>query len=94
MAAAPGPQGSPVAPADLSRVVPMGAPSQSADEPVTAGAAMGAGPGVEALGLDNPDNDPSVQQLRLILPTLELMANSPFAGPAFRQFLRRARSSL
>jgi hypothetical protein len=95
MAASPGgAEAGGVMPADLSGVVPMNAPTQQPDEPVTAGAAMGAGPGVDSLGVTNPDNDPSVQQLRTILPTIELMANSPFAGPAFRQFVRRARASL
>lgn len=38
----------------LPQVVPMGAPSQRPDEPVTAGADLGAGPGSAALGLANP----------------------------------------
>lgn len=95
MAATPGgAEAGAVAPADLSQVVPLGAASQSPDEPVTAGAAFGPGPGTEALGLSNSDNDPSVQNLRNILPALEIMANSPFAGPAFRQYVRRVRSVL
>lgn len=84
----------PVSPADLSGVVPFGAPSQRPMEPVTAGAAAGAGPGPEAMGLDNEDNDPGVQQLRQILPSLELMANMPQAGKAFRQFVRRVRAMM
>lgn len=91
------PMGSqPVVPqaADLSSVVPFGAPSQRPMEPVTAGAAAGPGPGLEAMGLDNEDNDPGVQQLRQILPSLELMANMPQAGKAFRQFVRRVRAMM
>lgn len=89
-----GDQVSPVSPADLSNVVPMGAPSQRPGEPVTAGAALGAGPDHTALGLNDPQNDEGVQYLRRILPSLELMANSPIAGRAARQFVRRVRASL
>lgn len=83
-----------VSPADLSGVVPMNAPTQRPSEPVTSGAPAGAGPGLEALGLDNENNDPGVQQLRQILPSLELMANMPQAGKAFRQFVRRVRAMM
>ena len=46
LAAAPEIEGAPI---DLSGVVPMGAPTNRPDEPVTAGAPMGPGPGPEAL---------------------------------------------
>lgn len=88
------PDGGAVAPADLSAVVPFGAPSQRPTEPVTAGAPAGAGPGPEALGLDSEESDPGVQQLRQMLPSLELMANMPQAGRAFRQFVRRVRAMM
>lgn len=88
------PGGAGVAPADLSGVVPFGAPSQRPNEPVTSGAPAGAGPGMEALGLDSEENDPGVQQLRAMLPSLELMANMPQAGRAFRQFVRRVRAMM
>lgn len=90
-AAPPGQAGPPTSPVDLSGVVPMGAPTQRPGEPVTAGAAMGAGPGVEALGI-NDDDDPAWQDLRDNLPALELMANQPSAGRALRQFVRRIRA--
>lgn len=83
-----------VSAADLSRVVPFNAPSARGDEPVTAGAAMGAGPGLESLGLNTGDNDPSVAYLRRILPALELMANTPYAGEAARDFVRQVRANL
>lgn len=94
MAAAPGPGEGPQAPpVDLSQVVPMGAPTGRPDEPVTAGVDAGAGPGLSALGLDAA-NDPSVAHLRDMLPALELMANSPTAGFAFKQFVRRVRAMM
>ena len=40
-----------IAPSQLERVTPLFAPSQRPDEPVTAGIAMGAGPGPEVLGM-------------------------------------------
>jgi hypothetical protein len=68
-------------------LVGFGAPTQMPDEPVTAGAAMGPGPGLEALGLPNqPDQD----MLRLVewLPVLEHMANQPGASKAARNLVR------
>lgn len=87
MAAAPGPDQM-AQPPDLSQVVPFGAPTGRPGEPVTSGADAGPGPGSAALGLSSAD-DPSVSHLRDSLPALELMANSPSAGFAFRQFVRR-----
>jgi hypothetical protein len=92
MAAAPGgaaPGG--VAPADLSSVVPLGAPTSRPGEPVTAGAAAGPGPGTQALGLSD-DDDAGIRHLKASLPALELMANQPTAGRALRQFVRRVRA--
>lgn len=94
MAATPGPGQAPQPPPlDLSQIVPMGAPTSRADEPVTAGADAGAGPGSAALGLSSAD-DPAVAHLRDSLPALELMANSPSAGFAFKQFVRRVRAMM
>lgn len=93
MAAAGGASGPPVTPADLSQVVPMGAPTSRPGEPVTAGAAGGPGPGMEALGLSD-DDDPGIRHLRDSLPALELMANQPNAGRALRQFVRRVRAMM
>jgi len=41
-----------MAPSQLERITPLYAPSQRADEPITAGIGMGAGPGPEALGIN------------------------------------------
>ena len=77
-----------VSPLDLSRVTPFGAPTQHPDEPVTAGADAGLGPGSAALpGGDNP----SFQNLVEMLPTLEIIAGSPSASPEFRAFVRMVR---
>lgn len=94
MAATPGPdQMGQAQPVDLSSVVPFGAPTSRPNEPVTAGADAGGGPGASALGL-NAENDPSVANLKASLPALELMANMPNSGFAFRQFVRRVRAMM
>lgn len=48
------PQGGPSLEDLMGMATPMGAPTQRPDEPVTAGAASGAGPGPEALNLPSP----------------------------------------
>lgn len=94
MHASAGPDGgSPVGQADLSQVVPFGAPTQRPEQPVTAGAGAGDGPGSEALGTVG-SNDPGIQYLRTNLPTLEKMADMPMASDAFKQWVRRIRSMM
>jgi hypothetical protein len=83
-------QGGTFAAADLSRVVPFGSDSQRPTEPVTAGAAVGDGPGPAALGLP-PAVDPGVQYIRSLLPMFELAASLPTSSFGFRQFVRRLR---
>ena len=43
-----------MAPSQLERVTPLFAPSERPDEPITAGIAMGAGPGPEVMGAARP----------------------------------------
>ncbi|MFF3363594.1 hypothetical protein [Streptomyces misionensis] len=63
-------------------------PSQQPDIPVTAGAAAGAGPGLEALGLPNqPDDD--MRRLLAYLPVFEHMANQPGSSKAARNLVRQ-----
>jgi hypothetical protein len=69
-------------------LVGFGEPSQMPEEPVTAGAAVGAGPGLEALGLPNqPDED--MKRLVQYLPVLEHMANQTGASKAARNLVRQ-----
>lgn len=82
--------GQQVGPADLSGVVPFGAPTSRPGEPITAGADAGPGPGAGVLGL-GLDNDPGVQYVRSLLPVLELVASQPHASSDLRQFVRRMR---
>lgn len=77
-------------PVDTSQVTPLSAPSQFPNEAVTAGAAMGAGPGADALGLpqQQPISPEVSASLADMLPTLELMASAPNATQSFRNFVR------
>lgn len=78
-------------PVDMSGITPLSAPSQFPNEAVTAGANMGAGPGMDALGLppaQAPLSPQVLKSLQGMLPTLELMASSPMASPEFRNFVR------
>ncbi|MFJ2176411.1 hypothetical protein ACIOHE_26410 [Streptomyces sp. NPDC087851] len=69
-------------------LIGLGEPSQMPDQEITAGAAMGAGPGLEALGLPNqPAED--ARQLVMYLPVLEHMANQPGASKAARNLVRQ-----
>jgi hypothetical protein len=58
------------------------------DTPVTAGAATGDGPGLEALGLPNaPDQD--LRRLVAYLPVFEHMANQVGSSKAARNLVRQ-----
>lgn len=75
--------------ADLTaNLVGFDAPSQQPDTPITAGAALGDGPGLEALGLPNaPDAD--LRRLVAYLPVFEHMANQPGSSKAARNLVRQ-----
>lgn len=79
LAESPGPQGG------------FGDPSAQLDTPVTAGAALGAGPGPEALGLPQ-QADEDMQRLLASLPALERMANAPGASRAARNWVRAVKA--
>lgn len=80
----PGPQGS----GPASPIVGMGAPSQQPDVPVTAGAAMGPGPGLEALGQVVPPDRQDAEYLRKYLPTLVMMAERDDTPPSMKTWVR------
>ena len=78
-------------------VIGLNEPSARPNEPVTAGAGMGAGPGMEALG-PSPDQtfnkqlQADNQRLVQYLPSLEQMANDPSASNTFRNFIQYLKS--
>lgn len=89
VAASPGGDVGAPEPADLmSQVVGFDQPTQQPDTPVTAGAALGDGPGLEALGLPNqPDED--LRRLVAYLPVFEHMANQVGSSKAARNLVRQ-----
>jgi len=78
---------------DLSGLVGLGEPSQQPGTPVTDGADGGAGVGMDALGLGDPDAQ-SKAQLASYLPALEFMANRPGTSAAARNAVRRIKATI
>jgi hypothetical protein len=65
--------------------------TQEPDTPVTAGAALGAGPGTEALGItDQEDSD--LRALTQYLPVFEAMANTRGSSKAARNLVRQLKA--
>lgn len=74
-------------------LIPFGAPSQSPDEPITAGAALGAGIGPDAAGIQQ-DTQATLQQLAPMLRSLEVIANLPGSNPETRAYVRTLKAKL
>ena len=76
-----------------ANVTPLGAPSERPDEPITAGAPVGPGPGPEVLGLPSSDIPlKDAQKLAKFLPMIERQASHPQAGEQMRVLARYLRS--
>lgn len=93
MGAQPGPSGPPPAPSAGPPVAPgsLGAfdgPTQRPNEPVTAGADAGPGPGSEILGLPSTQPNPDIERILPALPLLERIASDPSASAGTRIFYR------
>ena len=78
---------------NMPEPLPLTAPTTRPNEPVTAGAAVGAGPGNEALNLPmgQQAQDPDINMIRMYYPILEFWANQPGTSQATKdyvQFLR------
>ena len=77
------------------QIVPLDAPTQRPDEPVTTGIDVGAGPGSEVMyAKDQTLATEDRQRMITALPTLSLLAESPSASNAFRNYVRYLRSVL
>jgi len=74
-----------------SRVTGLNEPSAQPDVPVTDGAALGAGAGMEALGLPDQKAE-DLQSIIPYLPVMEFMANQPGASWAMRNLVRKAKA--
>ena len=77
-------------------LTPLHAPTERPDEPVTAGAPVGAGVGPEALGLPDQNKlDPADRsRLASYLPVFIERANDPNATQAFKNWVRALRAEL
>jgi len=73
-------------------LTPFDAPSARPDEPVTAGAAAGPGPGPAAAGIQTDLAAADYQNMKALIPGLELIANQPQANPSTRALLRHLKS--
>lgn len=73
------------------RVIGFGEPSQAPDVPVTDGAALGAGAGLEAI--TPVPEDPKLSQMRSWIPALEYMANQPNSSDSARNMLRQVKAN-
>jgi hypothetical protein len=86
--------GGPGSPLD---VIPFNAPTSRPDEPVTSGSPLGAGPGLESLGLmpyEDQVRQQDAQQLAQYLPALEFASNLPGSTPSMRALVRRLKGML
>ena len=88
LAAAGSPSAIPAAGIDPSQLTGLGEPTASPDTPVTAGAAIGAGPGLDALGLPTNPKRAEAQALGKYLSTMIRVADRDDASPMFRQYVR------
>lgn len=89
LAESPGGQVSPglLAGLQIPETTPLNAGTQQPDVPVTDGAALGAGAGPEALGI-NPQLDEDMQRLLQYLPVFEHMAEQPNSSRSARNLVR------
>lgn len=96
LSASPSPQGR-VQPFDANslppnpaagQVTPLSAPSGRPSEPVTSGASMGPGPGMEAIGAQPQQAaQQDLGKLAQSLPFFEMLANMPDANPSTRMLV-------
>jgi hypothetical protein len=81
----------------MQPLTPMSAPTERPDEPVSAGAALGTGPGNEALTSTTMlamQNNQDLAKLAAYLPAYASIAEHPDATNAFRNYYRWLRSQV
>lgn len=77
----------------LESIVGLGAASQQPGTPVTAGAAAGSGPGLEALGLPQTPVEETRADARVLAPAMQALIAATTrsdATPSFRRLVRQA----
>ena len=78
-------------------VVPFNAPTQRPDEPVTAGADAGPGPGMSSLGLGAKDAAATAESRAIMasyVPALLNIASQPGTSPETRNIIRQLREMI
>lgn len=78
-------------------IVPLNAPSQRPDEPVTAGANAGPGPDMSSLGLGQQDMAADANfkaALASYMPVLTFIASRPNTSPETRNVIKQLRGML
>lgn len=70
------------------QITPLGAPSGQPDVPVTDGAELGPGAGLEALGISRTPNQEDAEYLRKYLPLFIDIAQKDNTPPATRRWVR------
>lgn len=81
-------------PNPMANVVPLSAPTQRPEEPVTAGVDVGPGPGRDILGLKSPvDNQlKDLSKLSKYMPLMMQFADSPESTGTMKAFVKYLRS--
>lgn len=79
---------------DLSQIVPLGAPSQRPDEPITAGMSGGPGAGPAVPNRPSSLSPDQAERLRSYLPVLIVLASRDDADPNTKQLVRQLRAEL
>jgi len=82
---------------EMQPVVPLNAPTQRPNEPITSGADIGPGPGMASLGLNIPNlQADKAWQARLAsyLPALNFVADQPHTSAETRNIIRQLRSMI
>jgi hypothetical protein len=92
-AALSGPPSRPVPGQMPGEVVPLDAPSQRPNEPLTAGLPVGPGAGPEVLGALASKSTDGLEDMAQWLPMLEFAASRPSATAQYRNFVRQLRGS-
>lgn len=76
-----------------ANVTPLFAPTERPEEPITAGAPFGEGPGPAPGKALSDESAEEARMLARYLPALENIANSPQGTPTFRRFVRFLRAA-
>lgn len=79
---------------DLSQIVPLGAPTERPDEPISAGLSGGPGAGPSIPNTQSPLTEEQRARLRSYLPALVVLASRPDADANTRQLVRQLRADL